>query len=138
MGDMTIGEVAHRVGIQPSAIRYYESAGLLPRAARVNKRRRYDPEVLRRLAIIQIAQQAGFTVAEMRDLFVGFSPETPPLARWRALAEAKLPEIDALIARATEMKRLLEDGLRCGCLRLEDCHLIEYTFLAREGHAAIH
>src|SRR5690606_39404558 len=69
MAKMTIGEVAERAGLQPSALRYYESAGLLPRPERVNGRRRYDPEIIYLLRAIGIAKQAGFTIEEMRQLF---------------------------------------------------------------------
>jgi MerR family redox-sensitive transcriptional activator SoxR len=125
---MSIGEVARSVGVRPSALRYYESVGLLPAPERINGRRRYDGEVLRevldRLAVVRLAQQAGFTISEIRTLLNGFSENTPPSERWRLLAEEKLPEIDVLIKRALGMKDLLERGLRCECLRLEDCSLV--------------
>ncbi len=122
MEELTIGEVAKRAGIRASAIRYYESVEVLPVPQRVNGRRRYDSRVLDRLAVIQIAQQAGFTVAEMRTLFNGFTPETPASARWEALAQQKLVEVDALIRRAQAMKRVLEEELlRCRCLTLDEC-----------------
>ena len=124
MEEMTIGEVARRTGIRASALRYYESVGVLPTPRRVNGRRRYDGEVLELLAVVRVAQQAGFTVSEIRTLLHGFSADTPPSARWRALASRKLPEVEALIRRALGIKRLLERGLRCGCLRLEDCVLV--------------
>ncbi len=121
---MSIGEVARRAGIRASALRYYESVGVLPAPRRVNGRRRYDDAVLELLAVVRVAQQAGFTMAEIRTLLHGFSADTPPSARWRSLASRKLPEIENLIQRALGMKRLLERGLRCDCLRLEDCTLV--------------
>jgi MerR family redox-sensitive transcriptional activator SoxR len=107
--------------MRPSALRYYESVGLLPAPARVSGRRRYDADVLPRLALIAAAQQMGFTIAEIGTLLHGFSPETPASARWRVLAAQKLPEVEALIARAQGMKRLLEEALTCGCLTLDAC-----------------
>ena len=128
MGSMSIGEVARRAGVRPSTLRYYESIGLLPTPERENGRRRYDSEVLRevldRLAVVRVAQQAGFTISEIRMLLNGFSEDTPPSERWRVLAREKLPEVEALVKRALGMKNLLERGLRCECLRLEDCALI--------------
>ena len=128
MGNMSIGEVAQRAGVRPSALRYYESIGVLPTPERENGRRRYDGEVLRevldRLAVVRVAQQAGFTISEIRMLLDGFSEDTPPSERWRVLAREKLPEVEALVERALGMKNLLERGLRCECLRLEDCALI--------------
>jgi MerR family redox-sensitive transcriptional activator SoxR len=122
---LEIGAVARQVGLAPSALRYYEAMGLLPAPRRVGKRRQYDASVFARLAMIQFAQQAGFTVAEMRVLLAGFAPGTTYTARWQSLAERKLPQVEALIERATEMKRLLESSLRCGCLTLESCPLLQ-------------
>jgi MerR family redox-sensitive transcriptional activator SoxR len=120
----SIGEVANRAGIRPSALRYYESIGLLPAPSRVNGRRRYDPSVMQRLAVIQLARNAGFTIGETQTLLHGFAPDTPPAVRWRALADKKLAELDVLIAHAQQMRRILENGLQCGCLRLEDCVIV--------------
>ena len=121
MEELAIGEVARRAGVRPSALRYYESIGLLPAPRRVNGRRRYDLAAIQMLRVIQLAQHAGFSVAEIQHLLHGFSAETPPADRWRPLAEHKMREIDALIARAEQMKGILETLLTCGCGRLEMC-----------------
>ncbi len=115
MGDeLTISAVARHAGLRPSAIRYYESAGLLPLPRRVSGRRRYGPEVLPRLTLIAAAQRMGFTIAEIRTLLHGFSPGTPASARWQVLAAQKLPEVEALMVHAQSMKALLEEALQCG------------------------
>ena len=125
MDDMSIGEVARRSGVAPSAIRYYESLGLLPKPARSGGKRRYDDSALDWLALIALAREAGFTMAEIRQLVAGFAPGTAPAQRWRALATRKLAEIDAVVARAERMRAVLHVALACGCLRLEDCgHLL--------------
>ncbi len=121
MAGLTIGQVARAAGVATSAIRYYESAGLLPEAARANGRRRYDTSTLQRLGVIQHAQHAGFTLAEIRELFFGFAVGTPPALRWRTLAERKLDELSAQMARIQAMRGLLAEGLRCGCLTIEQC-----------------
>ena len=122
MEEFSIGDIAKRAGIRASAIRYYESVEVLPAPQRVYGRRRYDSHVIERLAVIQIAQQAGFTVAEMRTLFNGFTPETPASARWEALAQQKLAEVDEMIRHAQAMKLVLEEELlRCRCLTLDEC-----------------
>ncbi len=118
---MTIGEVARLSGLRTSAIRYYESEGLLPQAERVSGRRRYGADVLQRLAVIGLSQQAGFTVAEIRLLLNGFERRTPPPARWRKLAQQKLEEVEERLAETERMKRLLQLLLACECPRLEDC-----------------
>jgi MerR family redox-sensitive transcriptional activator SoxR len=119
--DLTITEVARRAGIRSSAIRYYERIGLLPPPARHNGRRRYDAHVLKRLAVIATAQAMGFSIAEIGTLLNGFSADTPAWERWQLLAQKKLPEIDALIARATAMRALVTHSLSCECLSLEEC-----------------
>jgi MerR family redox-sensitive transcriptional activator SoxR len=124
MEELPIGEVARRAGIRPSALRYYESIGLMPAPKRVSGRRRYDQSTVQMLRVVQLAQQAGFTVAEIQTLLHGFAPDTPPAARWDPLARQKLQELDALIERAQRMKRILETGLHCGCMRLEDCAIV--------------
>jgi MerR family redox-sensitive transcriptional activator SoxR len=119
--DMSIGQIARRAGTATSAIRYYEEIGLLPPPARVNGRRRYDAGALQRLRVIEHAQRAGFTLGEIRELFFGFAVGTHPNARWEALARRKLAEFDAQLARIQAMQGLLRDGLRCGCLTMEQC-----------------
>lgn len=124
MDELAIGEVARRAGVRTSALRYYERIGLLPAPRRVSGRRRYDERTVQLLRLIQLAQGAGFTVAEIQTLLHGFAPDTPPAARWQPLARKKLAELDALIARAQQMKQVLNTGLSCGCLRLEDCAVV--------------
>lgn len=118
---LTIGEVARRAGMRSSAIRYYESVQVLPAPRRINGRRRYDAGVLRRLAVIQLAQEAGFSMSQIRLLFNNPEGDASLSTRWQAHIHQKLAEVDALIAQAQNMKRLLEEGLRCGCLNLDDC-----------------
>ena len=118
---MSVGEVARRAGVRPSAIRYYESVGLLPRPARSGGWRRYEADVLDWLGLVTSAREAGFTMPVVRRLVAGFEPGTPPVMRWRALATRKLAEVDALVARAERMRVVLRRALACGCLRLEDC-----------------
>lgn len=127
MEELTISAVARRAGIRPSAIRYYESIHLLPAPRRSSGRRRYDASVLHRLALIQRAQEAGFTVAEIKSLFYDFAAEIPASERWQALAQRKLVEVEALIIRAQGMKRMLEECvLQCRCPSLEECARLIY------------
>src|SRR6476661_5416892 len=107
MDELTIGEVARRVGLRPSAIRYYESAGILPPPRRLNGRRRYSAAVLDQLALIRFAQQAGFTVAEMQVLLHGFPAETTAAERWQTLARRKLADLETLLAQVQTTQRLL-------------------------------
>lgn len=119
--ELTIGAVARRAEVATSVIRYYETIGLLPSPARLNGRRRYDVSTVQRLRVIARAQQAGFTLGEIRELFFGFAVGTPPSERWEALTRRKYAELEAQLARIHAMQELLREGMRCGCLTIEQC-----------------
>ena len=121
MAELRIGEVAARSGIAASAIRYYESEGLLPRPARRSGWRVYDDSILDQLQLIDLAKGAGFSVAEIKKLLSGFSRRTPPSERWRTLTRSKMAELDARIAEAERMKAVLAKIVRCRCPSLADC-----------------
>lgn len=116
----SIGDIARRVGLSTSALRYYETLGLLPTPERSSGRRRYDQDALDRLAMIDVAQRAGFTLREVRALLDGLEADTPPTDEWRELAQRKLTEIEALLARTEAMRTLLITWLECDCLTLKD------------------
>jgi MerR family transcriptional regulator, redox-sensitive transcriptional activator SoxR len=120
---LSIGEVAKRTGVRTSALRYYEEAGLLPAPTRVSGRRTYDVAAVRRIEVLRFAQQAGFTLREIKTLFHGFGGQTPLSARWNSLARRKLAELDLLAQRIERMRGALELSLKCGCVRIEDCTL---------------
>jgi DNA-binding transcriptional MerR regulator len=127
---LTIGEVATRVGLRASALRYYEEAGLLPPPDRLAGKRRYSPEVVELLLLIRFCQRVGFSLAEVRELFTSTGGRRAK-ERWRELVDAKLTEVDALIKQAQVMKRVLKESRDCDCVTLESC-----AFLKDEGQAA--
>lgn len=135
MGTLPIGEVARRAGLRTSALRYYEEVGVLPPAERVGGQRRYDEAVLARLAVVRLAQDLGFSMAEIRALVEGFDDVGVPSERWRELASEKLTEVDALIRHAEHMKQLLEESLQCGCLTLDACTVVLARRLTRPSPA---
>lgn len=118
---LSISEVAKRIGLRPSAIRYYEQIGILPAAQRVSGQRRYDVTTLHRLIVIQRARQTGFTLPEIRQLFFGFRAGTPPSVRWQKLKKRKIVELDALLEHIQTMRDLLEQQGKCRCTELEEC-----------------
>ena len=126
---LSIGEVARRAGMLPTTLRYYESIGLLPDPARENGNRRYDSSVFERLAMIQTAQQAGFTLAEVRVLFDEILWSDAPAAKWSSLIQRKLQEINGMLVNIQNMKHLLEDILNC-----DDEHLAECMFQTGQKH----
>jgi MerR family redox-sensitive transcriptional activator SoxR len=89
----------------------------------VSGQRRYDERVLRRLAVIDVAQRAGLSLSEIRELLQhGEQPVAGPL---RELAERRLPEIDALIERAQRVRRWLEEATECRCETIDECALFD-------------
>ena len=132
---LSIGEVARLSGKAPSAIRYYEEVGLLPEPLRVGGRRRYPPEVVRTLAVIETAQRAGLTLDEIQPLLQASSDDGAATDRLREVAERKLPEVVAVIERAELVRNWLEDAARCVCPTLDDCPLFEPERLPERGPA---
>jgi len=122
MAQLSISQVAQQVGLRPSAIRYYEEIGVLPRARREGGQRRYEQTAVYRLAVVRRAQEVGFSLDEIRQLFFGFRPATPVSERWNRIAERKLQELDAAIDRIRNMKELLQRlKTRCACDTVEQC-----------------
>jgi MerR family redox-sensitive transcriptional activator SoxR len=113
-----ISDVAHATGLQSSALRYYEKVGLIAPAGRAGGRRQYDPSVLRRLAAVALLQEAGFTIAEVRDV-IGAGNDA-----WRAVAQQKLGELDAHMARIAAARELLVAAIKCECSGLDTCDLV--------------
>jgi MerR family redox-sensitive transcriptional activator SoxR len=134
---LSIGEVAEKARLNVSAIRFYERNGLLPEAERVSGRRRFPAETVRRLAVIHVAKQAGFSLEEIRALLDSIDRGAPSHRQLQALAARKLPEIEALIERAEAMRDWLTTASACGCDSLEDCGLFdEGAVSARPARAA--
>lgn len=122
MENISISEAARRAGVRASAIRYYERVGILPLALRVRGQRRYDLKVVYRLAVLRKAQAAGFTLSEIRDLFLGFRPTTPVSSRWKKLARQKLVDLEAEMVRLRSMKELLSSmQTNCRCRTVDEC-----------------
>jgi MerR family redox-sensitive transcriptional activator SoxR len=120
---LSIGDIAHLAGVRPSRIRYYESIGILPLPERVSGKRRYRPDVLRRLTVVTAAQRIGFTLDEIRELL---GPgRRPAHERLRTLAIHKLPEIAELIERATTIRQLLITCAECQCDSLNECRILD-------------
>jgi MerR family redox-sensitive transcriptional activator SoxR len=124
-GTLTIGEVARQVGLNTSAIRYYESLGVLPEPRRVSGQRRYDAATIRRLQVIDVAKRAGFSLDDARVLLAADDGDGSAHEQLRDLAQRKLPEVDAVIQRAQAMRHWLSVATGCGCETLDVCALFE-------------
>jgi len=122
---LTIGELARLAGKRPSLIRYYEQIGLLPEPARVSGQRRYDPATVRTLAVIDTAQRASLTLAEIKTLLSASPGDKSAIDKLREVADRKLPEIAALIERTELVRTWLECAARCECPNLDECPLFD-------------
>ena len=122
---LTIGQLAQRFGLNTSAIRYYEREGVLPEPARVSGQRRYGADAVKRLEVLEVAKRAGFTLDEARLLLQRAEAGDPAFEALRELAQRKLPEVDALIARAQAMRAWLLTATGCSCTSLDVCTLFE-------------
>jgi MerR family redox-sensitive transcriptional activator SoxR len=120
---LTIGEVARKAGVAPSAIRYYERIGVLPRPDRVHGQRRYEPEVLGTLTFVGVAQDAGFKLEEIKDLLRGLDGTDGLGETLRALSGRKLTEVDELLERANAMRSWLTVANACDCETPAECVL---------------
>jgi MerR family redox-sensitive transcriptional activator SoxR len=121
--ELTIGEVARRAGVASSAIRYYESIGLLPEPEREGGQRRYGEAVLGKLGFIGVAQAAGFKLEEIKNLVEAIDGAADMGDRMRSLSNRKLGEVEALLARTKAMKGWLEVAKECGCATPAECAL---------------
>jgi len=117
MAGMSIGEGARKMGLNPSAIRYYERLGLIPKPPRKSGRRQYDEEVLQRLMMVRFAQHVGFSMSEIKLLLDGVHGR-PPTERWRKLASEKAAQVDEFIAHAERVRAVLHDTLAQQCPKL--------------------
>jgi DNA-binding transcriptional MerR regulator len=118
---MKIGELAVRTGLAASAIRYYESQGLLPVPHRASGQRRYPEDAVHRVLLIRFAGEMGFTLKEIKLFLSGLRDAAPVGALWKQLAHRKLKEVDRTIASSLCLKSLLEHLLRCNCASLQVC-----------------
>ncbi|OBH97938.1 helix-turn-helix domain-containing protein [Mycobacterium sp. E2733] len=115
---LTIGEVARQAGVAATTLRYYEQIGLVPPPGRLGGQRRYDDSVLARLEVIRLCKSAGFALEEIQLLFADDAPGRPAS---RALAEAKLAEIDARMESLARARAVIEWGMRCTCPSIDSC-----------------
>lgn len=121
--ELTIGQVARSAGVATSAIRYYESIGLLPEPERESGQRRYDASVLGKLAFIGVAQSAGFKLEEIGELVGAIDGGKGMAAPMQTLSTSKLDEVEVLLERTKAMKGWLEVAKECGCESPAECAL---------------
>lgn len=135
---LTVGEVAERSGVAVSTLHFYETEGLIASWRNSGNQRRYAREVLRRVAVIKVAQRTGIPLKEIREA-LGTLPEkrTPTSEDWKKLSERWRSQLNDRIERLTRLRDQLDGCIGCGCLSIESCPLRNpWDCLGAEGPGA--
>ena len=136
--DLSIGEVADRAGIAPSALRFYEKEGLIHADRSDGGQRRFHRDVLRLIAFIRAAQRVGLTLDDIRAALATL-PErkVPTAADWARLSKSWRPLLDRRIEEMERLRDRLDSCIGCGCLSLKTCALSNpHDGAAAEGPGA--
>lgn len=131
--ELSVGEVAERCGVAVSTIHFYESKGLITSSRNRGNQRRYPRAVLRRVAVIKVAQSTGLPLATIRDALASL-PEgrVPTVKDWTRLSATWRADLDDRIATLTRLRDQLSGCIGCGCLSLKTCPLRNPQDKARE------
>lgn len=121
---LSVGQLAARSGVAVTALHFYESKGLISSQRNAGNQRRYPREMLRRVALIKVAQRLGLPLASIHAALQAL-PEgrTPTAADWENLSQQWRSELDERITRLTELRDQLTGCIGCGCLSMQACPL---------------
>lgn len=133
--ELSVGEVAKRSGVAVSTLHFYESEGLISSWRNEGNQRRYPREVLRRVAVIKVAQRSGIPLASIRRALEALpNKRTPTADDWRKLSNLWKDELNDRIARLTRLRDQLDGCIGCGCLTLGVCPLRNpWDALSKQG-----
>lgn len=120
---LSVGEVAKRSGVAVSTLHFYETKGLISSWRNAGNQRRYERNVLRRIAIIRIAQSAGLPLIEIKQHLDKFPNTTISTKEWRQLSSEWHTMLTERIATLVTLRDHMEGCIGCGCLSLQDCPL---------------
>ncbi|ADD75449.1 MerR family redox-sensitive transcriptional activator SoxR [Pantoea sp. PA1] len=136
---LTPGEVARRSGVAVSALHFYESKGLIFSTRNSGNQRRYSRDVLRRVAIIKIAQRIGIPLASVSDSLENMPADKRMSAQeWGNLTQHWRDELDKRIETLTRLRNDLDGCIGCGCLSMRDCPLRNPgDLLGQQGSGAV-
>jgi len=122
--ELSVGDVARRSGISVSALHFYEAEGLIRSRRSAGNQRRYPRGVLRRIAIIKVAQKTGVPLREIALALKALPQDHPPTASdWSRMSSRWKADLDARIERLTALRDQLNGCIGCGCLSLAVCPL---------------
>lgn len=119
---LTIGEVATRSGVATSALRFYETKGLIESERTDGNQRRYPRATLRRVALIRAGQEVGLSLTELAKALDELPHDkTPTKSDWQRLSRSWRAQLDAQIEELMALRDELTDCIGCGCLSLKSC-----------------
>jgi MerR family transcriptional regulator, redox-sensitive transcriptional activator SoxR len=122
---LTIGQLSERSGVATSALRFYESRGLISSVRTTGNQRRYAQSTLRRVAFIRAAQRVGLSLDEIGEALETLPDNrTPTKSDWHRLSKAWRPRLDEQIRRIELLRERLDSCIGCGCLSLKSCSLM--------------
>ena len=128
-----IGTLARRTGLAVSAIRFYETKGLIRPVRTAGNQRRFLRSDIRRLSFVLIAQRLGLGLPDIEEALATLPHgRAPSLSDWQRVSRNMRGQIDARIQLLTRARAKLEDCIGCGCLSLQRCQLLN-----REDRAAL-
>jgi MerR family redox-sensitive transcriptional activator SoxR len=123
--ELAIGEIAERSGVPASALRFYESVGLIGSTRTTGNQRRYERSTLRRLAVIQAGKAAGIPLEQIGAALATLPDDRVPTRRdWERLSRAWRDDIDRRIAALNGLRDRLSTCIGCGCLSIDRCELL--------------
>lgn len=122
--ELTVGEVASRSGVAISTLHFYESKGLISSRRNPGNQRRYNRGILRRVAVIRVAQRIGISLESIREALRALPEDhAPGMADWIELSARWKTELDERIHKLTSLRDQLDNCIGCGCLSMEACRL---------------
>lgn len=122
--ELTVGELARRSGVAVSTIHFYETKGLIRGWRSAGNQRRYPRGMLRRVAVIKVAQRTGIPLADIAAAMESLPQDRAPTAEdWRQLSAAWREALDQRIRKLAQLRDQLDGCIGCGCLSLADCPL---------------
>ncbi|KRA74123.1 MerR family transcriptional regulator [Lysobacter sp. Root667] len=136
--ELSVGQMAQRSGVAVSTLHFYETKGLIHSQRTAGNQRRYGRDMLRRIAIIRVAQRVGMPLATILQAFSTLPDgRTPTRKDWERLSAAWREELDERIQKLSQMRDTLDDCIGCGCLSIDRCRLANPgDVLAEDGQGA--
>jgi MerR family redox-sensitive transcriptional activator SoxR len=122
--ELTVGQLSARSGVAVSALHFYEAQGLISSRRTAGNQRRYDRDMLRRVAFVRVSQRVGMPLSRIREALTTLPAErTPTRQDWARLSASWRTDLDARIDQLQRLRNDLTECIGCGCLSLQRCRL---------------